>query len=106
MGNDWGNALNWHPMPTGSGRASTASGCASRTDHPPPTFAVELTSAAEQRLVYTSDTGPEWSVGAFAYGADLVLSEATYLDDDKPAPIHLSARAGLGAHEAGARVSC
>ena len=36
----------------------------SRTDHPPPTFAVEVTSD-DKRLVYTADTGPEWSVGAF-----------------------------------------
>jgi ribonuclease BN (tRNA processing enzyme) len=62
-----------------------------------------VTSPTNKRLVYTSDTGPDWSVGAFAYGADLVLSEATYLDDDKPAPIHLSAKeAGEGAREAGA----
>jgi ribonuclease BN (tRNA processing enzyme) len=105
VGNDWGNAFTWQSMTDGE-RASVDGVDLrfSRTDHPPPTFAVEVTSATNKRLVYTSDTGPEWSVGAFAYGADLVLSEATYLDDDKPAPIHLSAReAGLGAREAGAR---
>jgi ribonuclease BN (tRNA processing enzyme) len=54
--------------------------------------------------VYTSDTGPEWSVGAFGAGADVVLSEATYLHDDIRVPIHLSARqAGELAREAQAR---
>ena len=57
-----------------------------------------------RRLVYTADTGPGWSVDAFAPGADLVLSEATYLDGEKPAEIHLSAKeAGTAAREAGAR---
>ena len=44
--------------------------------------------------IYTADTGPDWSVDAFGPGADLVLSEATYLHDDIRAPIHLSAQAG------------
>ena len=63
----------------------------SRTDHPPPTYAVEATHDGS-RLIYTADTGPDWRVGAFAPGADLVLSEATYLHDNNPAPIHLSAK--------------
>jgi ribonuclease BN (tRNA processing enzyme) len=43
-------------------------------------------------------------VGAFDHGADLVLSEATYLHDDRRSPIHLSARqAGEAAREARAR---
>jgi ribonuclease BN (tRNA processing enzyme) len=53
--------------------------------------------------VYTSDTGPGWSVAAFPPGADLVLSEATYLHDSKSAPIHLSAKeAGAAARAADA----
>jgi ribonuclease BN (tRNA processing enzyme) len=75
----------------------------SRTDHPPPTLAVEIEHEAK-RLVYTADTGPEWSVEAFDAGADLVLSEATYMHDDIRVPIHLSARqAGEGARDAEAR---
>ena len=47
---------------------------------------------------------PAWSVEAFGPGADLVLSEASYLHDDIPAPIHLSARqAGEAARAAAAR---
>ena len=75
----------------------------SRTDHPPPTMAVEI-AHDDKRLVYTADTGPEWSVDAFGPGADLVLSEATYMHDDIKVPIHLSARqAGELAREAKAR---
>jgi ribonuclease BN (tRNA processing enzyme) len=75
----------------------------SRTDHPPPTLGVEIEHDAK-RLVYTADTGPEWSVEAFGAGADLVLSEATYLHDDIRVPIHLSARqAGELARDAQAR---
>jgi ribonuclease BN (tRNA processing enzyme) len=73
------------------------------TDHPVPTLAVEL-ATGDRRLVYTSDTGPGWSPEAFGPGADLVLSEATYLHDDIRAPIHLSARqAGEYARAARAR---
>jgi ribonuclease BN (tRNA processing enzyme) len=75
----------------------------SRTDHPPPTVAIEIEHEAK-RLVYTADTGPDWSVEAFGAGADLVLSEATYLHDDIRVPIHLSARqAGQLARDAEAR---
>jgi ribonuclease BN (tRNA processing enzyme) len=75
----------------------------SRTDHPPPTVAVEIAHDGK-RMIYTADTGPEWSVDAFGAGADLVVSEATYMHDDIRVPIHLSAhQAGLAAREARAR---
>lgn len=104
VGGDWGGAFEWFPV--GEADRVQLGELAlrfSRTDHPPPTYAVEV-GGNGKRLVYTSDTGPDWTVSAFAPGADLVLSEATYLDDDKPAPLHLSAReAGSGAREAAAR---
>lgn len=102
--NDWGNAFAWRPIDESDHVAVGDVGLRfSRTDHPPPTYAVEASSAGK-RLVYTSDTGPGWSVDAFASGADLVLSEATYLHGEKPAEIHLSAReAGIAARNAGAR---
>ena len=54
--------------------------------------------------MYTADTGPEWSVDAFTPGADLVLSEASYLHEHRRSAIHLSARqAGAAAREARAR---
>ncbi len=101
---DWGDTFEWHEV--GDGDRTTLGDVElafSRTDHPPPTVAVEVT-ADDKRLVYTADTNVDWTVGAFAPGADLVLSEATYLHATKPAPIHLSAReAGECAREAGAR---
>ena len=104
VGGDWGQVFDWHVIredePVTIGPTTLRF---SRTDHPPPTYAVEL-AANGSRMVYTSDTGPGWSVEAFGGGADLVLSEATYLHDEKPAPIHLSAReAGAAARAAGAR---
>lgn len=100
---DWGDAFDWHVIDDGSATTIGSLGLRfSRTDHPPPTYAVECRSGAS-RLVYTADTGPRWSVEQFDPGADLVLSEATYLHDDKGTAIHLSAReAGERARAAGA----
>jgi ribonuclease BN (tRNA processing enzyme) len=101
---DWGDTFDWREV--GDGDAATSGPVTlrfSRTDHPPPTVAVELTHD-DKRLVYTADTGPEWSVDAFAPRADLVLSEATYQHDDIRVAIHLSARqAGEAARAAAAR---
>ena len=101
---DWTNTFDWRLV--GDGDRLDLDGVAlrfSRTDHPPATVAVEIAHDGK-RLVYTSDTGPEWSCAAFGTGADLVLSEATYQHDDIRAPIHLSARqAGEAARDAGAR---
>ncbi len=89
---DWGDAFDWRTIDDGTeARVDDVTLRFSRTDHPPPTFAVEA-RADGARLVYTSDTGPQWNVGAFGDGADVVLSEATYLHAHRPAPIHLSAR--------------
>jgi ribonuclease BN (tRNA processing enzyme) len=101
---EWGGAFDWKEVGDGDCTDVGPVGLRfARTDHPPPTVAVELTHA-EHRLVYTSDTGPEWSVEAFAPRADLVLSEATYQHDDIRAPLHLSARqAGEFARAADAR---
>ncbi len=101
----WGDAFAWTDIDPAEG--ATVGDLRlefSRTDHPPPTYAVEITNAADRRLVYTSDTGPEWSVDAFAPGADLVLSEASYRHDDRRSPIHLSGRqAGAAARAANAQ---
>jgi ribonuclease BN (tRNA processing enzyme) len=103
---DWGDVFTWNGA--GDGDAVTIGDLAvrfSRTEHPPPTLAVEL-RGADKRLVYTSDTGPGWTVGAFDGRADLVISEATYQTNGKPGnfPWHLTAaEAGQAAREAGAR---
>jgi ribonuclease BN (tRNA processing enzyme) len=101
---DFGNVFDWRAV--GDGDTEKVGDIAlkfSRTDHPPPTYAVEA-CADGRRLIYTADTGPGWTVGAFDPGADLVLSEATYMHASRPAPIHLSAKeAGQAAREAGAQ---
>jgi ribonuclease BN (tRNA processing enzyme) len=101
---DWGGAFSWTAV--GDGDAVTVNDCRlrfSRTAHPPPTNAVEV-SADGKRLVYTADTGPDWSPEAFGPGADLVLSEATFQRDNETSGLHLSARqAGELARAAQAR---
>lgn len=104
---DWDGAFDWSAV--GDGDAVTVADCGlrfSRTAHPPPTMAVEAT-ADGKRLVYTADTGPDWSPEVFGPGADLVLSEASFQGAAGPrgaGPIHLSAsQAGAAARAAGAR---
>src|SRR3954454_15154361 len=101
---DWGNTFDWFVVgDNDTAKVGDVDLRFSRTDHPPPTFAVAATHDG-RRMIYTADTGPEWTVRAFAPGADLVLSEATYLHDNIPAPIHLSAKqAGEAAREAAAQ---
>jgi len=73
----------------------------SRTVHPPETLAVRI-DCDGRSLAYSADTGPGWSFSALGDRVDLALCEATYLDRDPRAPIHLSAKeAGAMAREAG-----
>jgi ribonuclease BN (tRNA processing enzyme) len=100
---DWGGAFTWHTVGDGD-RVDVldAELRFARTDHPLPTVATEIRHGG-RRVAYTSDTGPRWSVGAFGRGADLVVSEASYLHRDIKVPIHLSARqAGEAARDAAA----
>lgn len=101
---DWGGVFDWSAVSDGD--AVTVNDCAlrfSRTSHPPPTLAVEA-AADGKRLVYTADTGPDWSPEVFGPGADLVLSEATFQRDIENSGVHLSARqAGALARAAEAR---
>jgi ribonuclease BN (tRNA processing enzyme) len=101
---DWGGVFAWTAVDDGD--TTTVEDCGlrfSRTAHPPPTTAVEL-SADGKRLVYTADTGPDWSPEVFGPGADLILSEATFQRGNEGTGIHLSARqAGEAARAAGAR---
>ena len=101
---DWGGAFAWAAVADNDAVAVGDAGLRfSRTSHPPPTLAVEVT-ADGKRLVYSADTGPEWSPEAFGGGADLVLSEASFQKDNENSGIHLSARqAGDAARHAGAR---
>jgi ribonuclease BN (tRNA processing enzyme) len=100
----WDDTFDWHVI--GDHDATTVGELElrfSRTDHPPPTMAVEI-AHGDHRLIYTSDTGAQWSPAVFGPGAELILSEATYQHDDIRAPIHLSARqAGELARDAQAK---
>ena len=52
---NWGDTFAWHAIDDGDKRDASARSTSrfSRTDHPPPTFAVEATAADGRRLVYT-----------------------------------------------------
>ncbi len=74
----------------------------SRTDHPVETLAIRF-DHDDRSLVYTSDTGPGWSLEELGPDIDLALCEATMLHADRPDDLpHLSARlAGERARVAG-----
>ncbi len=101
---DWGATFEWCDVEDGdTATIGTAKLAFSRTDHPVPTNAVQVSSDG-RRLVYTSDTGPGWTPDAFERGADLVISDSSYLHEARRSPIHLSARqAGEAARASGAR---
>lgn len=63
----------------------------SKTDHGPETLAVRIDSDGRS-FVYTSDTGPEWSLSGFGSGVDSVLMEATFLAEHEGKAQHLSGR--------------
>ena len=61
----------------------------SRTDHPVETLAV-LAEADGASIIYSADSGPGWSPVAFAVRPDLVLIEATFVEQPDDA-VHLTA---------------
>ena len=87
-----GEAFAWDEVGDGSERSVGSLRLRfSRTDHSVPTLAVEV-SDADHRLVYTADTGPDWSAAkAFGPGADLLLAEATFQENARFESRHLTA---------------
>lgn len=77
---------------------------ASRTDHGPMTLAVRI-EADGRSLVYSADTGVDWSLDRLGEPADLALVEASYTASDEADRFkHLSGRqAGAMARAGGAR---
>lgn len=77
----------------------------SRTDHYIETHAVRVDDPEGRSLVYSADTGPDWSMEALGTDVDLALLEATYgTDEERGALLHLSAAdAGAMARSARAR---
>jgi ribonuclease BN (tRNA processing enzyme) len=74
----------------------------SQTDHPVETLAMRF-DHGDSSLVYSSDTGPGWSLGQLGTHIDVALCEATMLHAERPDDLpHLSAlQAGLDAKECG-----
>src|SRR5262249_54378615 len=63
---DWKGTFAWQEISDGDRTdICTAHLHFLRTDHPVPTLALEV-EAVGRRLVYTADTGPNWSPAAFA----------------------------------------
>lgn len=75
---------------------------AERLAHPIETYGVRF-EADEAALVYTGDTGPCRAIDELASGADLLLSEASFVDGaENPPDLHLTGRqAGELARNAG-----
>lgn len=79
----------------------------SRTDHPVETLAVRVDrddAGSTPALVYSSDTGPGWSVAAFGEGIGLAVVEATLLEGytGESAAVHRTAAfTGADARAAG-----
>ncbi len=75
----------------------------SRTDHPVETLGMRIDSDGKS-LLYSADTGPEWSLEALGLAADLAICEATLLAETEGTAPHLSARqAGRSAADAKVR---
>jgi len=65
---------------------------AKRMSHPVETFGFRIEHAGKA-LAYSADTGPTEELVQIAAGADLLLSEASFLDGpDLPVGLHLTAR--------------
>ena len=74
------------------------------TDHPVETLAIRVDDMAGSRsLVYSADTGSEWSLAALGGDIDVALCEATLSEDQAGTFEHLTAReAGEAARAVGA----
>jgi ribonuclease BN (tRNA processing enzyme) len=69
--------------------------------HTVPTLGLRV-QAGDKVVAYTADTAPASEIGRIANESDLFLAEATYLQRDQRAPLHLSAlEAGEFAARAG-----
>jgi ribonuclease BN (tRNA processing enzyme) len=63
-----------------------------KVDHPVAAYALKV-SAGDGSLVYSGDTGPCQALTALAKGADLLLAEASFVEDgDNPPNLHMTGR--------------
>jgi ribonuclease BN (tRNA processing enzyme) len=64
----------------------------SLVDHPAPAYAIKVSHDGHS-LVYSGDTGPCDELDEFATGCDLLLAEASFVEDaDNPEHVHLTGR--------------
>ena len=90
-GSSFGSAFEWHDL-SGTAPHAIHHGLSlqfSLTEHPVPTYAM-CARTETASLGYTADTGPGWSGVDLGDDIDLWVSEATYLNEVKGAPIHLT----------------
>ncbi|MQA95234.1 MAG: MBL fold metallo-hydrolase [Streptosporangiales bacterium] len=74
-----------------------------RVNHPVETFGIRLEHGG-RALAYSGDTGPSENLVTLARGADLLLAEASFLDEPNlPTDLHLTGREA-GEHAAAAMV--
>ena len=102
---DSSDFFSWEIVADGSvAEVGDISICFSQTDHPVETLAMRF-SCGEESIVYTSDTGQNWSISELGFDANIVIGEGTLLDGTAdPAIPHISCRhLALEANEAGAR---
>jgi ribonuclease BN (tRNA processing enzyme) len=101
----WSSSLTWTDITEGADyQVGNLYLKCSRTRHGPPTYACEVRYGGGS-IVYTADTGPNWSPDAFVPEPDLLICDAAYLDPEEGPPVHLTAaQAGLLARRYGARM--
>jgi ribonuclease BN (tRNA processing enzyme) len=96
---DWQTITDGSTFEVGTMRFTCA-----ETDHPVETLAIRVDDTAGGRsLVYSADTGSEWSLAALGGDIDVALCEATLSEDQAGTFEHLTAReAGEAARDVGA----
>jgi len=99
---DLSDVLTYRVFADGPARVADVDLSSLPVDHPCEAYGVRLESQG-RTLVYSGDTGPCDNLVELAYGADVLLCEATWTDEpDRPPGVHLSGRqAGEVARKAG-----
>lgn len=99
--------LDWHELEPSARLQLAGLDCRfALTDHGPPTLAVRMEAPAVEDgpgvLVYSADTGPDWTVEELGPGVGTLLCEATFTRAAEGSGRHLSGRqAGTMAAAAG-----
>ena len=90
---DSGDVFDWEIVADGSvSEVGDISVCFSRTDHPVETLAMRFSCGTES-IVYTSDTGRNWSVSELGLGANIILGEGTLLEHNADSTVpHISCK--------------